>query len=308
MKRFLVLLLVPFVVLFFACDEAADTTKDAAKSEVDEILEDPDADHGEPGTYTDDGGPTAENKTIEYTQSGTGSTFYISSRYFGKVSGNTGDGTWYIVTDDNSSVNSGTIPTDENGEYGLTIPVFCGGQTIKLVWENDSGKLTIVLHYTVTACTKKDIRLTLSWGENVYDLELHLIREGGKLNNTDGGNYDCTWTNMNPDWGTPGDDSDDPEKDIDETGINGVENIMLSNPENVKYTVMVEYWASGDPAEAVLVMNVNGKQYAKTLKNFNPNEVWKAAEIDWASNTVTMFDEIIDCTSDWSSGCQKSLP
>ena len=240
---------------------------------------------------------------------GAETSWWLSSDIFGPVTGHGGDGIWYLYQvrpTERRRENGGRFHTDESGAYQLTVPLFCGEQLLKLAWSNEMGRSGLVFALTTQDCQAGDIRITLSWGSGANDLELHLIRAGGRINVLPDDN---TWTNMNPDWGAPGETQDNPRKDVDHTGANGLENIFLSNPEEIGYHVMVEYWGSGAPTTAQLVIIVDNRTYERQLSNFQSHYVWDAATIDWPNRRVLWnTTEAIDCANNWSSGCQMDIP
>jgi hypothetical protein len=232
----------------------------------------------------------------------------------GLVTGATGNGTFFVRSDPDAQGHtqqvSGTVPTGSNGSYAVTVPLFCGSQTIKEVWANASGTTLVVTHVTTSGCTEPDIRATIAWDGLGLDWELHLIRPGGHIN--DGVN-DCDWltcVGTQPDWGVLGDHTDDPSKDIDSAGVAyGPEDIFLSNPENGRYTVMVEHWGSdGLPSSGQAIINMRGAVYVFNITGLASHWVWTVATIDWPSGTVTGTGTRFDCTDNWFEGCQAVLP
>jgi hypothetical protein len=231
-----------------------------------------------------------------------------------EVTGAVGNGTFYVESAPDASGNrqqiSGVIPTDAGGNYAVTIPLFCGIQTLKMLWTNAAGTLVIVKQVTTSGCTQSDIRVTITWDSAGDDWELHLIKPGGRINDQTNGT-DCTWTTCvgaQPDWGVLGDRTDDPSKDVDNTGAYGPENIYLSKPETGRYTVMVEHWGPGSPSAGQAIINVRGVAYLFTISNFVSESVWTVATIDWPSGVVTAVDTRYDCSASWSSGCVAALP
>jgi hypothetical protein len=240
------------------------------------------------------------------------STYLVTDSELGAVSGHDGNGAWCLVSSD--GVNAGEVVTDVSGSFRQIVPLFCGKQVLKFTWASAAGKRVVATtKIDRTGCTSEagGLRLTLSWGAGANDLEMHLIREGGKLNNSDGATNDCTWTscvNSQPDWGSAGDTADDPKKDVDNTGENGTENIFLPKVEQKTYDVMVEYWGSGGATSPKLVFNMDGKTQTHSIPALKPQEVWHAAVVDAATGEITLKDTVIDCSSEWSSGCRKALP
>ncbi len=291
-------------------DDSAGDDDDSAAGD-DDVELDPCSGLDVPGEYECDDCPDLElpgGYAFEIQLDDAG-TWRFHSGDTGPVTGNDGDGSWYLTrTGSTPGENQGPISTVGNGTFDALMPVFCDTQLMKGAWSNDSGTYCVVHELDNANCTEADIRITITWESGVFDLELHLIRDGGQINNHDGGIDDCTWTNMDPDWGVPGDPADNPHKDVDDTGDNGVENIYLPNPENVLYHVMVEYWASGDPSTPQTVFNVDGDTRVSTIQDFMPREVWYVGTIDWPNRTITVLDDVIDCSADWSSGCLMDIP
>jgi hypothetical protein len=236
----------------------------------------------------------------------------------GGVTGAAGDGVYYVVGTA-GNVNRQLIPTDTvAGTYAFNALLFCGTQTVKQVWSNAQGTCALVEQITRTGddggpCAQPDLQVSLAWDALGEDWELHLIRQGGTINSAAN---DCTWTtciSSHPDWGVQGDPSDDPSKDVDNTGTYGPENIFLNRPEAITYTVMVEHWGSGQPgASGTVTINLAGHAPMVIGKSgLASHHVWKAATIAYAVGAlpvVTAFQDDIDCTASWSGGCTLAIP
>jgi hypothetical protein len=287
-----------------SCEVEADVpgTCDNAGNCVGLMGNDPAPEFNTPGEF---GCDTGEN---DFTRTLSGQTSEVFS---GTVSTAEGDGEFYVV---NAAAQEtfGTIPTDlGTGTNSVEIPLFCGVQLVKLVWPQTEGACVLVIEVTTTDCVAADIRLTLSWDSIGLDWELHLIKPGGRINDNA---TDCTWTSCissSPDWGVQGDSSDDPSKDIDNTGPFGPENIFLAKPESGTYTVMVEHWSSGgDPqSDGQVVINILGQpSIVLTTENLPPFSVWTVATIEWPGGTVTPSQDVFDCTDSWSGGCTSDIP
>ncbi len=232
-----------------------------------------------------------------------------SQRFEGRALGATGDGRFTVVGA-NEGVVRGTVATEEDGTYSVQIPFFCGGQDVELSWTVGECVYQRIVAVTRTACEPVDLQITLAWDELGRDWELHLIKPGGRINDDE---TDCTWTScvgQSPDWGVIGDPSDDPVKDVDDTGTHGPENIHLNRPEEGAFTVMVEHWGRGDPrSSGEVIVNVRGRGVTYIpISNLAPQHVRYAAEIEWPSGTVTPLTTVLDCTDDWSRGCQAAIP
>jgi hypothetical protein len=267
-------------------------------------VRDPAPDFTMPGEYRCDGCPNANIADFELEVSG-----QTSLSFAGLVTGANGNGEFYLQSDQGQRI-AGPIPTDSTGAYGFTVPLFCGTQLLKCVWSNDAGSYVAVVEIVSTDCVEADIRITLSWDDRGYDFELHLIREGGRIND---GENDCTWTTCmgaGIDWGATGDASDNPRKDVDNTGTFGPENIFYPNPEDGLYTVMVEHWGGGfDDASGFVTINVLDRApVVVPIANLPSHHVFTAATIEWPSRQITVIDGRYDCTSEWAGGCTAELP
>lgn len=291
--------------------DSASVTPDAAapiadaSPPADAASYDPTGGIDTPGEHGGAGCPDSE--VTEFTVSVDGAT----SRVFaGTVTGADGNGQFYVKGAGNQEL-FGTIPTNVEGSYSVNVPIFCGSQLVKLMWTNATCPYVIVYDVTAINCVDPDLRITLLWDELGADWELHLIKEGGRINDNA---TDCTWTScigVSPDWGVPGDPADDPHKDVDNTGAYGPENIWLAGPESGTYTVMVEHWSSsGDPSsDGTVIFNAAGQPITVvSIENLAPHWVWTAGTITFPGGTVNPGVDTYDCTATWSSGCTADIP
>lgn len=193
------------------------------------------------------------------------------------------------VTSSDGQTLSFPFVTDEFGSWSVVAPLFCGTQTVVARFpELTCGPVT-ELTVERQMCEAADIQITLTWDELGDDFELHLIRPGGRINDDA---TDCTWTSCissSPDWGVIGDPSDDPRKDVDNTGTLGPENIYLVRPEAGLYTVMVEHWGFGDPSADGEVSIVLGTAAPVVIPitDLAPHFVRYVATIDWTTKGPT---------------------
>jgi hypothetical protein len=222
---------------------------------------------------------------------------------------------WY-VSNSSCGHTGGNILTDPEGtgRFSTTIPVFCGTNVVRIVCRNDRGTRVIVRRIEGPRCSGRDLRLTLSWDMAGKDLELHLLRAPGALNSmTD----DCTWfTCMGPtglEWGVAGDATDNPRKDIDNTGSFGPENIFLDRAPAGTYYVLVEHWGStGEPSTADIDVIIRERSVARLRRTMFPRQwVWNVGTITFPEGRFTPVDMTIDCNGSWrrmSRGCDLALP
>lgn len=153
-----------------------------------------------------------------------------------------------------------------------------------------------------------DIHVNLTWDDRGRDWELHLVKPGGRINDNA---TDCTWTSCidrSPDWGVPGDRSDNPSKDSAGTGAFGPENIVLNRPEPGRYTVLVEHWGSGLPSNGRAIITVRGRPTMVDIHDLVSRHVRVVAAIDWPSGATTVINRDHDCRANWASGCRDPLP
>ncbi|MFZ5439057.1 MAG: hypothetical protein ACOZQL_03565 [Myxococcota bacterium] len=285
------LLLFPSLVVLAACNPESTSKLDIAPE------------YNTPGVYRCSNCPDWPGAKQELNAGAVTST-----RFEGTVQNAVGNGQFYIRGRNGEEV-VGTLVTQSDGSFSTNAPLFCGEQLVKCVWNNAAGKYVLVQKVITTDCVDADVRVTLSWDDKADDLELHLIKPGGRINQP----TDCTWTtciSSQPDWGVQGDASDNPKKDVDDTGDFGPENVFLAKPESGVFHVMVEHWGSGAPMnKAQLIINVKGRG-ATVLERSDivPQHVWRAATITWPEGTVTTEGTDFDCTASWSGGCTAQLP
>lgn len=223
---------------------------------------------------------------------------------------------WYVLGG-SCGVTHGTASIDPDGAglFSTTVPVFCGTNVVQVVCGNDAGHRVLVRRVEGTQCegTGRDLRVTLSWDATSNDMELHLLRAAGQLNDA---MNDCTWfTCMGStglDWGTPGDTRDNPTKDIDNTGPLGPENIYLDRAAAGTYHVLVEYWGSGQPSTSDVDITIRERTVARLHRAAIPvHSVWYVGTVSYPSATFTPVDTITACASNWMArtrGCDLPLP
>lgn len=244
-----------------------------------------------------DGGLTASSTTV------TSSPYLLSGTTTATAAGE------FVVRGQNGQELRGTVAVDSNGEYAVDIPLFCGMQTIEVSWPG-----TCVPGVSVTIdhqqCSPPDIQVSMTWDDLGRDFELHLIKPGGRINDNA---TDCTWTSCistSPDWGVAGDPTDDPHKDVDNTGGFGPENIYLHGPETGRYWVLVEHWGAGAPeADGNVAITLLGMPTVNIpITDLTSHFVRYVATIDWPARTVTTSTIVFDCTAQWSGGCTAPIP
>ena len=318
--RVRVTMTIALVVLLAGCGDDGGVTTPTTEAPTTTTIEngaaegvnDPLPSVDQPGTVTCSGCPEIEGITDFVPDVAEATTLTLT----GSVVGAGGDGVFFVDDGRGHSV-GGHVPND-GGAFEVTVPLFCGEQSVKLAWQNDAGTAGVVVHPVSDACTAAAVQVTLTWDALGHDFELHLIRAGGRINDrTDDGSTsnDCTWNTCiysSPDWGVIESPDDDPTKDIDDTGSFGPENIALRQPESITYTVMVEHWGMGSPdADGVVTINVeDGEMLTVPITDLPPHWVVTVATIEFPSGTITLIGERYDCNDEWgvNGGCGAALP
>lgn len=222
--------------------------------------------------------------------------------------------TWTLVSPGCGGTTGPLGADPEIGSFSRTVPLFCGENRLQIVCQQAGGTVIATRTLTGPTCGGRDVQVTLSWGATSNDQELHLIRAGGHINDTV---EDCTWftcVHASPDWGTVGDPSDDPHKDVDWLGTFGPENVFLDRAPNGSYEVMVEYWGSGTTDAPSVTINLGGRTVWMGSHTMNLYDVWDVGTITFTggSGTFTPVDTITPCASAWrtggSMGCALPIP
>ena len=254
------------------------------------------------------GDPAVSIRPLKFQISQSESTFAIS----GSVNGLQGTSCWRIVSNESEGSTDGLLKV-EGTSFDQVLPLFCGQQLVQIIFPGLNAPTVATYEVNRLSCQKGGLRITLQWEVGVSDLEIHLIRDGGRINNTfsEAAKNDCTWTSCietQIDWGQTGDRSDDPKKDIDDVGDSGLENIYLEKPESKLYHVLVEYWGYGEKSHPVLTINIGSETKKFSPLNLTPQQVWYVGTIDWASRSFHPLNKVADCADDWAGGCKKDWP
>jgi uncharacterized protein YfaP (DUF2135 family) len=230
----------------------------------------------------------------------------------GTVSNFPTDCTWYLVSDGCGGT-SGTLGVEmEFGTFSTTLPLFCGTNRLQISCTNASG--TSITQQTITgpSCGSRDLQITLTWGAVSNDQELHLVQLPAHINDPVN---DCTWftcVSSSPDWGVIGDPTDNPHKDVDNTGPFGPENIYLTRAPDGRYEVMVEYWGSGMPDSPAVTITLGGRTVWRGSHMMTVHDVWDVGTLAFPASTFTPVDTIVPCQSMWftggSRGCALPIP
>lgn len=221
------------------------------------------------------------------------------------------------------------IPWSEFGRPARTVPLFCGQNRLIVTCENDEGASVRVSDpITAAPCAAGAIRATLTWDECGSDHELHIVRNGSQL--YDPAN-DCTWNACTYggglDWPPMGSPDGDAAKDIDDTGVSGIENGRVSDAAPGTYHVLVEMWGSLQSGcvstGSAISLFVDEVAVASMTQPLGRHFVWYVGVIDMPSGTFTSAADlgartttapVTDCTAAWGttigglSGCTLPIP
>ena len=144
------------------------------------------------------------------------------------------------MRDEDGREQLGDIVTNTTtGRFEAIVPTWCGESLVKLVWTNTSCDRVVVFSVQTGDCVESDLEVTLFWNSAGDNLDLHLIRPSGRLNDAED---DCnSWTCVaeSPDWGPVGSQGD-PMKDVDVRDGGGPETIVLVTAEEGAYQVIVD--------------------------------------------------------------------
>lgn len=128
--------------------------------------------------------------------------------------------------------------------------------------------------------TENDMTLILRW-DTPGDVDLHFVRPGGVLFSITGG--DCHYAVRSPDWGVPGDPTDNPFLDVDNRLGFGPETINLSRAQPGRYQVWVHYFRApfGRVTNAAVDVFVGGANVGTFTLPLTCKRAWLVGIIEW---------------------------
>ena len=201
---------------------------------------------------------------------------------------------------------SATTTSDSNGEYSFVVPSgtqeisasYTGYYTISSnVWVPTDGSATQNFSLSpVISSGSGAMRMVLTWGESPSDLDSHLLTP-----EIEGSEYHVYF-------GSHGDSLSAPyaRLDVDDTSGYGPETITIYEIQPGTYRYYIYNW-SGSPAIAgsgaqVQMYNENGLIQTVTVPASGDGDYWYVCDIDGATGTVTLVNEIQDTSPDFSPG------
>ena len=211
----------------------------------------------------------------------------------------------YEWTLPNTPINSNAriLPGGSPSEAKLFLDI-AGPYVIELqVWDDQNMPSCEPARVLVLAKPDEDIHVQLVWetpsdrdeGDLIgTDVDLHYLHPLGEWDKLP---YDIFWKNREADWGIPGDSSDDPSLDIDDTNGAGPENVNHDNPESGRnYSVGVYYFADNGfgASYATVRIYIEGELAYTVRDKYLEREgaFWNVAAIVWPLKDVIALDTI----------------
>jgi len=166
------------------------------------------------------------------------------------------------------------------GLYRLTLTV------------TDIDGLSDTTEAVVEVVAPEDLVVSLTWGKEGSDVDLHLVAPDGQYW-TD---QDCYYGNPAPDWGIQGDATDDPTLSQDDDAA-GPETISVPSPVDGEYEIYVHYYGrlpgvSDGPDASVSVVSGDAILATSSNPSMTVGRVWFVGTLDWASQDFSPSGEL----------------
>jgi len=146
---------------------------------------------------------------------------------------------------------------------------------------------------TIVAAPAEKLLVEMFWTNPKTDMDLHFLRT--PQTQVDTIPDDCFYQNKNPDWGVPGDPTDDPylKKDA-KTGF-GPEVVGYVNPIEGTFRVVVEYHDTHGAEDPLTDVTVRVYRFGKVEAEFKKTltgegQYWGVADIEWPSGVITPIE------------------
>lgn len=198
-----------------------------------------------------------------------------------------------------------TLDTNCVGSYTICVEVNCMG----VVDKEKSGCTTVdvvpnnAIHVELLWDTPADPNQNDTGPAAGADLDLHFAHPKASVEfpskdlDCDGlpdpwfnNPFDSFWFNPTPQWGSPDPTIlDDPTLDLDDTDGAGPENLNLIAPENLAYSVGVDYWNDHGYGKSYATVSIfiEGVLITKIDKvPMNPLDMWYFGKINWPNQIV----------------------
>lgn len=131
-----------------------------------------------------------------------------------------------------------------------------------------------------------DLSAFVFWDTDLTDVDLHLVRPGGAPFAAG----DCYAQQPAPDWGAPGDTSDDPFLDRDDFDGRGPENINLTSAGPGSYEVFVHYYADNriGGSTASVEIHAGGVLFGVLDRLLACDDLWHVGTITWDGTAASL--------------------
>ncbi|MEE2751071.1 MAG: hypothetical protein VX519_06555 [Myxococcota bacterium] len=204
------------------------------------------------------------------------------------------DFAWSVGSNPAQALVSLSNPSTPNPTFSADL---IGNYVIDLMVVDEDGQPSLNPAATVVEILPwEDLELVLSWDKPEVDLDLHLLNQNG----TYFGVGDCFFANPEPDWGTQGEIRDDPLLLRDDEGTGAGEVIVLEQPEEQVYTVMVAYHSRRDAENPFTMPTLSVRAEGQEIANVTgprlttEGTVWIAGTLDWPTLTFNMTSALTD--------------
>jgi uncharacterized protein YfaP (DUF2135 family) len=170
-------------------------------------------------------------------------------------------------------------------------PKLLGEYVVELnVTDAQGAKNLVAARASNFAAPAQKQMVEMFWDNTNTDMDLHFLNSPGAPVGV--APDDCFYQNRTPDWGVPGDSTDNPEMTQDALRGFGPEVVGYVNPISATYRVAVEFrnlHGANDPTSRVTVriyeFGVVKGEFTKTLDQ--EAELWTVADIEWPSGRIT---------------------
>ncbi len=165
-----------------------------------------------------------------------------------------------------------------------------GEYVVELTVTDAAGAKSLMpARQSVVAVPAQKILVEMFWNNSATDIDVHLLRTTTSKPGI--APDDCFYQNPKPDWGVPGDATDNPEFIRDALTGYGPELIGYVNPLDTTYRVVAEFAhdhnATAKDSEVTVRVYVRGVvkgEYRKVLKT--KGELWNVVDVTWPSGAL----------------------
>jgi hypothetical protein len=197
---------------------------------------------------------------------------------------------WTLASKPSGS--SAVMPSGSGPFRNDFLPDLAGDYVGRLVVTTADGRSSEPCETTLEAIPAESLWVEMYWTVANDDMDLHLLAPGGSLLS----DRDCYYANCVGgwlDWGTVGDEDDDPALDLDDIPNTGPENINIFDPQNGTFTVYVHDYSGSTPdyyGSNTVTVNIyiaGALVYTGTTGISGDGDYVPFAEVDWPTGAVT---------------------